>query len=117
MSFVVLLRSKEVKARKQYKCNLSGKIIKKGELYNCQVNVYDGEIYDFRTCKEADYLAQALDMYGKGTDNDGFCDSDYEELLMDYVTDNGLYEEYEEYDGLLHDFVFAHYTKIKEVKE
>lgn len=115
MSFTQNIRTKDVKARKKYKCEFSGKIIQKGELHKCEVNVYAGKIYTFRICKEADYLAHELDLYGKGTNNDGFNDEDYEELLSDYISENDLFEEYESHEGLIHDFVYAHYMKNKKV--
>ena len=102
------ISSKFVKARKDYYCNYSRKLIKKGEEYKREVNVYDGEIYTFRTCKEAIFLISELDLYGRGTDGDGFSDTDYEEMLMDYISDNDLYDVYENGDESLHDFVYSH---------
>ena len=115
MSFTQNIRIKEIKARKNYFCEFSGKLIKKGETYICQVNTYEGKIFTFRICKEAEYLAHELDLYGKGTNNDGFIDEDYEELLSDYISENDLFKEYESHEGLIHDFVYAHYMKNKKV--
>lgn len=117
MSFVENISSKMVKARKQYRCMLSGKTIKIGDEYESTVCKYDGEIYTFRIHKEAKYLAEELDMYGKGTNNDGFQDDDYEQLLQDYVYDNDLFDEYDNFDGSSHDFVYMHYTSSKKEVE
>lgn len=111
MSFPEVISSKMVKARKQYYCDYSCKLIKKGDEYQRDVNVYEGRIYAFRTCKEALYIIDKLDMYGKGTDNDGFSNDDYTELLEDYARDNNLFEVYEAYTGLFHDFVYEHLKK------
>lgn len=109
------ISSKFVKARKDYYCNFSGRLIQKGEEYKREVNVYDGEIYTFRICKEALFLINELDLYGRGTDNDGFTDSDYEEMLMDYISDNNLYDVYKNSDTSLHDFVYNHIKELEEM--
>ena len=108
------ISTKMVKARKEYRCEYSGKKIKVGDIYSCQVNVFDGEIYTFRICEEADYIAKELDMYGKGTDNEGFGEDDYEELLWDYVNKHKLNDEYENYKYSLHDFVYEHLKRSDE---
>lgn len=107
------ISNKIVKARKQYRCNYSGKIINIGDSYERQVNIYDGEIYTFRTCEKALYLIEKLDMYGRGTDDDGFTDSDYDEMLDDYISNNTLTDEYANYLGSATDFVYD-YLKTKE---
>ncbi|AUD65409.1 hypothetical protein BK011_06785 [Tenericutes bacterium MZ-XQ] len=112
------ISSKMVKARKKYRCMFSGKTINIGDEHICQVNKDGGEIYTFRIHKEAEYLAEELDLYGKGTYNDGFQDDDYEQLLQDYIYDNDLFDEYDNFDGSSHDFVYKHYTsKAKEVEK
>jgi len=108
MSMPTLISSKIVKARKRYRCDYSGEVINIGDEYQREVCTYEGEIYTFRTCKEALEIIDKFDMYGKGTDNDGFNEEDYEELLWDYVGRHKLIDKYEEYDGSLHTFVYNH---------
>lgn len=108
------LRTKMVTARKEYRCDYSRQLIKKGDEYQSSVNVYDGEIYTHRTCKEALFLIKELDLYGRGTDNDGFTSDDYIEMLLDYIYDNKLYDLYTEYDGNIHEFVYKHITNKKD---
>lgn len=114
MSEVNAISTKMAKARKQYRCDYSFKTIKIGDEYKREVNVYEGKIYTFRVCKEALYIIDKLDMYGRGTNNDGFTDVDYDDMLHDYIRENNLSEEFEDYTRSAHDFVYEYLVK-KEV--
>jgi hypothetical protein len=38
-------------ARKEHRCGMCGGMIKVGERHHVYTNVYDGRVYDFRTCE------------------------------------------------------------------
>lgn len=66
------------KARKDYKCDLCGEIIKKGTTYHWQKDIYDGQFYEWREHKECSELASAIWNYAdpdEGMDEELFRDS------------------------------------------
>ena len=54
------IRAKKVKARKAHCCDLCGCSIHKGEVYEHQVNVLDGEVYAFRAHLHCQDLSSAI---------------------------------------------------------
>ena len=74
-------------ANKEHKCMYCGGIIKKGEQYERQTNIFDGSIYDWICHKRCSFLASKLDMYDydEGLDEDGFS-----ERINDYVYDKHI---------------------------
>ncbi|MCK4815591.1 hypothetical protein KA005_07470 [bacterium] len=79
---MIILRDKQLQARKNHTCDLCNGIIKKGELYNCQTNVYDGQIYNFKSHIHCSELAHEYDMY-QDTFEDGLSQLDFAEYISE----------------------------------
>lgn len=54
------IRQKHVKARKPHHCDLCGCVIQKGEVYEHQVNVSGGDVYDFKAHLHCQDLSSAI---------------------------------------------------------
>lgn len=76
---MITLKTKIVKARKNHTCNLCGGIIDKEEKYNCQTNVHDGRIYDFKTHVHCSELASEYNMYDDC--DEGLTEDDFIEYM------------------------------------
>lgn len=79
------LRESKPKARKEHKCDFCCEKIKKGEVYNSQTNVYDGDIYVWKTHKKCSEIAAELRMYDNCDEGVG------QSEFWDYIT-----EEYQD---------------------
>lgn len=78
------LKDRNVTARKQYRCMFCGGIIEKGEEYNRQTVVNDGDIYDCICHKHCISLISLLDMDDYG---EGYTDDIFVEYVQEYVKD------------------------------
>lgn len=75
MTFVQLGYENPV-ARKDHKCSMCGKTIRKGRRYTRQRNVFDGHAYTFKTCWLCNLHTTALyrlglDDYDEGVNREG----------------------------------------------
>ena len=84
---ITVLRLIKPIANKEHKCMYCGGIIKKGEQYERQTNIFDGSIYDWICHKRCSFLASKLDMYDD-CDDDGLDGEYFSERIDDYVYDN-----------------------------
>ena len=57
---MITLTHKHVKARKPHHCDLCGCVIQKGEVYEWQSNVSDGQLYTFRAHLHCQDLSSAI---------------------------------------------------------
>ena len=57
---MITLTHKHVKARKPHHCDLCGCVIQKGEVYERQSNVADGQLYTFRAHLHCQDLSSAI---------------------------------------------------------
>jgi len=80
--------NKEVKAKKDHRCNFCGEKIKAGEIYETSTHKQDGTIYDWKTHKHCSDIASRLKLYDdceEGLSEDGFQESihsEYFDLLV-----------------------------------
>ena len=75
---MTILSDKERKARKEHRCDLCGKTIKKGETYDWTKTIYEGMLYDLKCHKKCRFLCQQLWDYAdpdEGMDEELFQDS------------------------------------------
>lgn len=77
-----LICSKDCKARKPHICSYCNCIIEKGEIYNRNVLKYAGEIYDWNSHKECEYIARELNEYIDPLD--GMSEDDFQEGCRDF---------------------------------
>lgn len=80
-----VIKDKNVTAKKSHRCMLCGGVIEKGEKYNRQTIVYDGDIYDCICHIHCVSLMSLLDMEDYG---DGINENDFVGYVQDYVKDN-----------------------------
>lgn len=72
------LDRKERKARKEHHCDFCGGIIKKGDIYKWSKHICDGNIYEWHSHKECDFLCSELWDYAdpdEGMDEELFNDT------------------------------------------
>ncbi|MDB0600304.1 hypothetical protein PL373_13270 [Tenacibaculum maritimum] len=68
------------KARKEHQCNFCGGIIEKGEVYQSQTNVYEGDIYTWKSHTTCQQIVRELNMFEEADDN-GVCDGMFSEYI------------------------------------
>lgn len=71
---MITIRNSKPKARKIHKCNFCLQAIEKGIVYHNQVNIYDGELYEWKTHSKCSEVADKLKMFddadeGVGSDD------------------------------------------------
>ena len=87
------------KAIKEHQCNYCGEKINKGEKYNSQTNVYDGDIYTWKSHKNCTDIASELRMHDEcdeGVTGEDFRESiqyAYQDIMIN--TDIDYYESKE----------------------
>lgn len=57
---VDIIDRKDVKAKKEHICDYCGEVIKKGEIYDWQKNIYDGTFYEWRIHLACSRVATAI---------------------------------------------------------
>jgi len=77
----------ETKAKKEHSCNFCGEKIKVAEIYVKSTHVFDGQIYDWKSHKNCDYISNRLEMYKNA--EDGVTDN----IFVDWIS--------EEHDSIL----------------
>lgn len=77
------LKDNKPKARKDHSCNFCGGVIRKGNIYNYQVNVYEGSMYAWKTHSHCGEIASKLNMY-----------DDYSEGVNDDIFNEFIRDEY-----------------------
>ena len=121
---------KETKARVQHYCDFCNEKISINETYLKSTHVNDGSIYDWKTHKHCEKLAQTLNMYkqcNEGVTMDNFMEfvSDkHSEILRSLLPNNGHHSNYDDiilqlryvpfYDKLW--FVIRHFNRIEKEK-
>lgn len=75
-----VISSKDTKARKEHTCDYCGRTIKKGEVYEYSKNIFNGDIYTWKGCKDCLEFIQKFDVQG---DNNGVTYEDVEEVASD----------------------------------
>lgn len=80
-----VLRDKNVIARKHYKCMLCNGNIEKGEKYNRQTIIYDGEIFDCNCHIHCISLIPLLEMDGP---DDYIYEDDFIDSIREYAKEN-----------------------------
>ena len=74
-----IIKSKEMKARKDHKCDWCSSTIHKGQIYKRDTIVYDDKIYDWLSCGKCQkYIDEMLDEWK-------------EFLYLDEITEEDLY--------------------------
>lgn len=89
---ITVLRNSQPVARQDYVCEFCGCKIKKGDKYNKQTNVFDGEIYDFKTHVECSEVSIKLDMYNDLSD-EGLSMDTFKENISNYIYANHYDDE------------------------
>ena len=74
-------------ARKEHTCMLCGKKIKKGEAYERQTNLYDGDVCDWIECNECETVSHELGMYDH-IEEEFLTEDDFREAVFQYVNNN-----------------------------
>ena len=73
---IEVIRNEKPKANKDHVCQFCEETIKKGEVYERQINKYDGELYVWKCHVSCSQLTSKLDMFdyddGNGIDEDCF---------------------------------------------
>lgn len=67
------------KARKEHQCNFCSGKIGVGETYKHQVNVYEGDIYQWKTHTRCSEITSKLKMYEDA--DEGVCDQMFSEYI------------------------------------
>lgn len=76
-----------VKARKEHKCDMCGKLIAVGELYESATYSCDGTVYDWKTCDRCKaYVNEAFSNKDYCWD-DGMSEEDFREYMINEHTD------------------------------
>jgi len=68
-------------ARKEHRCNYCNGIIQIGEKYNCQTNVYDGDIYTWKAHLRCQDIALELNMFDDC--DEGVTTNDFMEIITE----------------------------------
>ena len=104
-------------ARKEHKCMFCGGIIKVGEKYVRQTNLYEGQIYDWIAHLECQEVTGLLNMF----DNDmgeGINGEDFVEYLQEWLFDKHYNDETDTYDeGFDPDKLSYHDIVLNVIKE
>ena len=96
------------KAKKEHICMYCGCTIEKGEVYERQTNVYDGQVYDWVCHTDCQKLAQELRMFDDC--DEGLTEEDFLEFVNDYIG-----EHYRENDDVPEHVV--NMSKIEQVRK
>ena len=75
----------ETKAIKQHVCDFCSEKIQIGETYFSSTHTHDGTIYDWKTHKGCNFIANKLDMYDNC--DDGLTGDDFMEKKVDPILD------------------------------
>jgi len=103
------LKSKEVEARNNYKCDLCGGEIKQGEIYRHSTFVDDG-IYSFREHSHCHYLSHKLKMYDKVN----MCEQGLDSELFEVIVTEDFKDFFPEEKLSVSDMAFKLYKKLGE---
>ena len=87
---ITVISDKKVKANTEHKCNYCGGIIKKGEIYSIQKNVYDNKWCSFKCHTSCENLVNKLGLLK---------DCEEEEVIEDFFED-AVVEVYNNYVGI-----------------
>lgn len=114
------LSNSKPKARKEHQCNYCSGIIKKNEVYENQTNVYEGDMYTWKShlkCSEITSHFNMHDEYSEGLTEDAFRDYITEAYKCYFIQNDLAYYESKEfkYPDFLEqlDFVIKNKEKIK----
>ncbi len=120
----------ETIAKKKHRCDFCNEPIKIGEKYMKSTHVVDN-IYDWRTHKYCDKVANRLDMYGSESP-EGVTMDDFMEIISEHhysiLTNRFANNEKEKLSEILSQlkyvsfykklmFVIRHYNKVDEIKQ
>lgn len=97
------------KARIDHRCNFCNGRILKGEQYNKQTNVYDGQIYDWKSHLDCQWIAQKLRMYDDMGDGGLTQDEFIEHIQFTFMRLNDTTDDVAFGDKL--NFVIKHYKE------
>jgi len=75
------LKTSKPKARKKHTCNFCHETINSGEVYDNQTNIYDGELYTWKSHLKCSEISQKLKMYENC--DEGVTDNDF----YDYINE------------------------------
>lgn len=78
---MISIRKKTPKARKNHLCNFCELVISKGTVYDNQTNIFDGQIYTWKTHLECTKLADELKMYDYV--DEGLSGEDFQEYIKE----------------------------------
>jgi len=76
-----ILRTINRTARKEHKCNFCGGVIPIAEKYSHQTNVYDGDIYEWKSHLKCNEIASRLSMYDEC--DEGLTGEDFREHITE----------------------------------
>ena len=117
---------KEVKANKDHRCNFCGEKIRQGEIYVTSTHKNDGTVYDWKSHKHCDKIADRLNLYD-GCDEDGLTEDSFQESIHNEYFDLLVYkfskEDIQKYSDVIKElhsvrfkdklsYVIRHYAKI-----
>lgn len=123
--------NKEVRAKKEHRCNFCGSKIVTGQIYSKSTHVNDGEIYDWKTHKWCGQLADDLKLYdycgADGVTQDDFVEavhSEHDTIMHNLLPDNtdGKYGDiiqqiqYVHFDKKMW-YLIRHFNKQKELQK
>ena len=86
--------SKEVKARKEHRCNFCNERITIDTKYMKSTHIYDNQVYDWKTHKHCNKLATRMDMYeycDEGVTMDDFMETiscKHSDILIGQITED-----------------------------
>ena len=86
-----VLSTTERKANKNHTCDFCYLTIQKGERYESQKIANDGTVYEWKSHFDCNRLTKELNMYDNlGFYDEGLTGDDFQEIIMDYLTDNHI---------------------------
>ena len=77
------------KAKKEHICSYCNKKIAVGETYENQTNVFDGELYHWKSHLSCIDLTHKLDMFGSDW-GEGLSAEDFREYVLQYLRDREI---------------------------
>lgn len=121
-----LMPQRKVKARKEHRCDYCCNMIRTGTSYLRSTHIYDGDIYNWKTHKHCQEVAEKLNMFedcDEGLTTEGFQETisnEYHDLIYERFTE----AEIKKHSDVLHQlnyvrhnhklgFVMCNHPKLK----
>lgn len=114
----VELKTTHPTARKEHKCMWCCGIIKIGEKYERQTNLYDGQIYDWVAHLECKEVTGLLNMFDYDYNGEGINENDFQESIQQYLYEHHYNDDTDSYDeGFDPDNLSYHAIVLNVIKE